>query len=82
MQQLYDSGYSSTDIIQTLFRVVRNTDMPEFLKLEYIKVQLLPVYEYVFSSRKRKPPSSKPCSTVGKRTIENCPWLHHCDGPM
>lgn len=37
MKQLYDSGYSSTDIIQTLFRVVRNTDMPEFLKLEYIK---------------------------------------------
>mmetsp|Transcript_14591 Transcript_14591/g.44103 ORF Transcript_14591/g.44103 Transcript_14591/m.44103 type:complete len:348 (-) Transcript_14591:1140-2183(-) len=35
--QLYNSGYSSTDIIQTLFRVVRSTEMAEYLKLEYIK---------------------------------------------
>jgi hypothetical protein len=37
-QKLFDDGYSSTDIIGTVFRVVRNTDMMEFLKLEYIKV--------------------------------------------
>ena len=38
LQKLFDDGYSSTDIIGTVFRVVRNTDMIEFLKLEYIKV--------------------------------------------
>jgi Replication factor C C-terminal domain len=38
LQKLFDDGYSSTDIIGTLFRVVRNTEMMEFLKLEYIKV--------------------------------------------
>ncbi|EFJ29878.1 hypothetical protein SELMODRAFT_90486 [Selaginella moellendorffii] len=37
MKQLYDLGYSASDIITTLFRVVKNFDMPEFLKLEYIK---------------------------------------------
>ncbi len=37
-QKLFDAGYSSSDVITTLFRVVRNTEMPEFLKLEYIKV--------------------------------------------
>ena len=32
-------GYSAMDIIQTLFRVVKNfSDMPEFLKLEFIRV--------------------------------------------
>jgi len=41
LQSLFDAGYSSTDIITTLFRVVRNTDMPEFLKLEFIKVRCL-----------------------------------------
>jgi hypothetical protein len=39
LQKLFDDGYSSTDIIGTVFRVVRNTDMMEFLKLEYIKVR-------------------------------------------
>lgn len=37
-QVLCDSGYSSMDIITTLFRVTRNSDMVEFLKLEYLKV--------------------------------------------
>lgn len=32
-------GYSAMDIIQTLFRVVKNDPkMPEFLKLEFIRV--------------------------------------------
>jgi hypothetical protein len=38
IQELMDLGYSSHDIITTVFRVVRNADMPEFLKLEYLKV--------------------------------------------
>lgn len=32
-------GYSPHDIITTVFRVVRNADLPEFLKLEYLKVR-------------------------------------------
>ncbi len=38
MTELWNLGYSATDIITTLFRVVRNLDMQEYLKLEYIKV--------------------------------------------
>ena len=38
MAELWNLGYSATDIITTLFRVVRNLDMQEYLKLEYIKV--------------------------------------------
>lgn len=38
MKHLCDLGYSATDIITTLFRVVRNYKMQEFLKLEFIKV--------------------------------------------
>ena len=30
-------GYAATDIIQTLFRVTRTMDMPEPLKLEFIR---------------------------------------------
>eukprot|EP00250_Pteridium_aquilinum_P006933 c16754_g1_i1 orf=312-1331(-) len=37
LKQLYDLGYSASDIITTLFRVVKNYDMPEYLKLEYLK---------------------------------------------
>ena len=38
-QKLCDLGYSSMDIITTLFRVVRNfPDLAEFVKLEYIRV--------------------------------------------
>ena len=38
-QKICDMGYSSMDIIQTLFRVVKNDPkMPEFLKLEFIRV--------------------------------------------
>ena len=38
LQALCDLGYSAMDIITTVFRVVRNYDMHEFLKLEFIKV--------------------------------------------
>lgn len=38
LKQLYDLGYSPTDIITTLFRVVKNYDMAEYLKLEMLKV--------------------------------------------
>ncbi|KAG2434900.1 hypothetical protein HYH02_012099 [Chlamydomonas schloesseri] len=37
MKELQDMGYSPMDIITTVFRVVRNADIPEFLKLEYLK---------------------------------------------
>lgn len=37
MKQLYDLGYSPTDIITTLFRIIKNYDMAEFLKLEFLK---------------------------------------------
>ena len=38
LKQLYDLGYSPTDIITTLFRIIKNYDMAEFLKLEFMKV--------------------------------------------
>ncbi|KAJ7559227.1 hypothetical protein O6H91_04G075100 [Diphasiastrum complanatum] len=37
LKQLYDLGYSASDIVTTLFRVVKNYEMPEYLKLEYIR---------------------------------------------
>ncbi|KAL2915021.1 replication factor C subunit 4 [Polyrhizophydium stewartii] len=37
LTQLWKQGYSALDIITTLFRVVKSFDMPEFLKLEFIK---------------------------------------------
>jgi replication factor C subunit 2/4 len=40
MMSLCSMGYSAMDIITTVFRVVRNYDMEEFLKLEFIKVGL------------------------------------------
>ena len=38
-QKLFNDGYSATDIITTLFRIVRNADLQEWIKLEYIKVR-------------------------------------------
>ena len=38
VQALCDLGYSAMDIITTLFKVVRNQQMEEFLKMEFIKV--------------------------------------------
>ncbi|PSC72804.1 replication factor C subunit 2 [Micractinium conductrix] len=37
MKALCDMGYSASDVITTLFRVVKNHPMNEYLKLEYIK---------------------------------------------
>mmetsp|Transcript_5311 Transcript_5311/g.13880 ORF Transcript_5311/g.13880 Transcript_5311/m.13880 type:complete len:358 (-) Transcript_5311:117-1190(-) len=37
LESIWDMGYSASDIVTTLFRVCRNYDMPEFLKLEFIK---------------------------------------------
>ncbi|XP_078167412.1 replication factor C 2 [Carex rostrata] len=37
LKQLYDLGYSPTDIITTLFRIIKNYDMAEVLKLEFLK---------------------------------------------
>lgn len=34
---LWASGYAATDIIQTLFRVAKSHDMPEYQKLEFIR---------------------------------------------
>jgi hypothetical protein len=31
-------GYAAVDIISVVFRVAKSYEMPEFLKLEYIKV--------------------------------------------
>ncbi|KAL8145791.1 hypothetical protein AgCh_003805 [Apium graveolens] len=37
LKSLYDLGYSPTDIITTLFRIIKNYDMAEYLKLEFMK---------------------------------------------
>lgn len=37
LKSLCDLGYSSMDIITTFFRVVRNAELAEFLKLEFLK---------------------------------------------
>ncbi|ESR53799.1 Replication factor C subunit 2 [Citrus sinensis] len=37
LKQLYDLGYSPTDIITTLFRIIKNYEMAEHLKLEFMK---------------------------------------------
>ena len=42
LQVLCDLGYSDMDIITTLFRVVRNFQAEEFLKLEFIRVSMDP----------------------------------------
>lgn len=40
LKQLYDLGYSPTDIITTLFRIIKSYDMAEYLKLEFMKVHV------------------------------------------
>lgn len=40
LKSLWDKGYSSHDIIVNVFRVCKNLSMPEYLKLEFIKVHL------------------------------------------
>ena len=42
LQEICDIGYSPHDIITTFFRVVKlSPELPEFLKLEFIRVRLL-----------------------------------------
>ena len=38
LKSLWDKGYSPQDIITNVFRVCKNHQMPEYLKLEFIKV--------------------------------------------
>ena len=38
LKTLWDKGYSPHDIITNIFRVCKNHSMPEYLKLEFIKV--------------------------------------------
>jgi replication factor C subunit 2/4 len=37
IMKLWGSGYAATDIITTLFRVTRSSELPEHIKLEYIR---------------------------------------------
>ncbi|KAG2490814.1 hypothetical protein HYH03_010736 [Edaphochlamys debaryana] len=37
LKKLLDTGYSAMDVIQTVFRVVRNSELQEFVKLEFLK---------------------------------------------
>jgi replication factor C subunit 2/4 len=37
IMNLWGSGYAATDIITTLFRVTRSSELPEQIKLEYIR---------------------------------------------
>ena len=38
--ELWDQGYSAIDVVVTIFRVVKASDkMPEYTKLEFIKVR-------------------------------------------
>ncbi|KAJ3279516.1 replication factor C subunit 4 [Borealophlyctis nickersoniae] len=37
MATLWHQGFAALDIVQTVFRVVKVYDMPEFVKLEYVK---------------------------------------------
>jgi hypothetical protein len=39
LNYLWGLGYSAVDIIGTMFRVVKTASMPEYLKLEFIKVR-------------------------------------------
>ena len=41
LKSLWDKGYSQHDIITNIFRVCKNHQMPEYLKLEFIKVKVL-----------------------------------------
>ena len=40
LKQLFDGGYAASDIITTLFRVGKSHEMPEYLKLEFIRVRV------------------------------------------
>ena len=41
LKQLYEIGYSPIDIITSLYDALQNYEMPDFLKLEFLKVWLI-----------------------------------------
>lgn len=50
LDQLWRQGYSAVDIVTTLFRVVKGLDdLPEYLKLEFIKVSVAFHQPYVLT---------------------------------
>ncbi len=44
LKTLWDKGYSPHDIITNIFRVTKTHPMPEYLKLEFIKVGVYCMY--------------------------------------
>jgi len=44
---LFDQGYSPMDIIGTLFKVIKYSGIPEYLKLEFIKVNFEIIYNII-----------------------------------
>jgi replication factor C subunit 2/4 len=39
LNQVWKQGFAPVDIVTTIFKVTKNYEMPEFLKLEFIKVE-------------------------------------------
>lgn len=76
LKQLYDLGYSPTDIITTLFRVIKNYDMAEYLKLEFMKVFILKVV-IIYSLS-----SWEPYSRFSHMNLQETGFAHMriCDG--
>jgi hypothetical protein len=59
-------GYAAVDIISVVFRVAKSYEMPEFLKLEYIKVGSTTPRAFL-----APPPHRSPATmTVGRRLGE------------
>lgn len=40
VDELYKKGYSVEDILTSMFKIVKITDIPEILRLEFIKVEI------------------------------------------
>lgn len=53
LSHLWYMGYASEDIITNIFRVCKNYQMSEYLKLEFIKVRYWRVVTRVYQSRKK-----------------------------
>ena len=49
MSHLWRLGYSGEDIITMVFRVAKNHNMAEFLKLEFIKVRMFQADERILN---------------------------------
>ena len=47
LENLHKLGYSAEDIISVVFRICKNhPELPEFIKLEFIKVSYCEAYYY------------------------------------